>query len=158
MNMETRVFDCVTGLGAKGSASRCRTPIGGSPCGTATLMVAALLVLSACGDLAKLPVLAVTGPQPTRPPPSTTWIPTLNIAPAKGWPPGATPLAAPGTRVTAFASGLDHPRWLYVLPNGDVLVGDGLFVANTDAVLRFPYTAGIGPRTSLRPRTAKRFT
>jgi len=54
------------------------------------------------------------------PPPHPTLIPTVNIAPAKGWPAGATPVAADGLKVAAFASGLDHPRWLYVLPNGDV--------------------------------------
>lgn len=170
----------------------------------------ALLSLVACGEMATLPVLAGSGLQPTLPPPQQTMLPTVNIAPAKGWPDGMTPLAAQDTRVAAFASGLDHPRWLYVLPNGDVLVaesnappkhedargikswltgllmkragagvpsanritllrdsdGDGiadlrsvllaglnspfgmalignhLYVANTDAVLRFPYAAG----------------
>jgi glucose/arabinose dehydrogenase len=58
------------------------------------------------------------------PPPRHELIPTIKIAPAKGWGMGATPHAAPGLRVTAFASGLDHPRWLYVLPNGDVLVAE----------------------------------
>jgi len=48
----------------------------------------------------------------------------VKIAPAKGWAAGATPLPASGLRVTAFASGLNHPRWLYVLPNGDVLVAE----------------------------------
>ncbi|NMM15412.1 MAG: sorbosone dehydrogenase family protein [Rhodoferax sp.] len=177
---------------------------------TALLFGILSLALAACSEMAKLPVSAGTGPQPVLPPPQTTLIPTVNIAPAKGWSPGATPQAAAGTRVAAFASGLDHPRWLYVLPNGDVLVaetnappkpedgrglkgwvmglvmkqagaavpsanritllrdtdGDGvadvrsvlleglnspfgmalvgnnLFVANSDAVLRFPYTAG----------------
>jgi glucose/arabinose dehydrogenase len=51
-------------------------------------------------------------------------LPTVNIAPAVGWPAGTTPQAAAGTRVAAFASGLEHPRWLYVLPNGDVLVAE----------------------------------
>ena len=169
-----------------------------------------VLALAGCGEMAKLPVSAGTGPQPTLPPPHPTLIPTVHIAPARGWAPGATPQAAPGTRVAAFASGLDHPRWLHVLPNGDVLVaesnapprpddakgikgwlmgwfkksagaavpsanritllrdtdGDGvadlrsvlleglnspfgmalvgndLYVANSDAVLRFPYAAG----------------
>lgn len=170
----------------------------------------ASLSLAACGEMATLPVSAGSGLQPTLPPPVQTSIPTVNIAPAIGWPVGTTPVAAPGTRVAAFAGGLDHPRWLYVLPNGDVLVaesnappkpddskgikgwvtglvmkragagvasanritllrdsdGDGvadfrsvlleglnspfgmalvgndLYVANTDAVLRFPYQAG----------------
>ncbi len=53
-----------------------------------------------------------------------TLLPTVNIAPAKGWPAGVTPRAAMGLRVNAFATGLDHPRWLYVLPNGDVLVAE----------------------------------
>ena len=134
----------------------------------------------------------------------------VKIAPAVGWPAGAKPTPVAGTQVVAFASGLDHPRWVYVLPNGDVLVaessapkrpeddkglkarvvsffqkragagtpsanrisllrdadgdgvadvksafleglnspfgmtliGDQLYVANTDAVVRFPYMAG----------------
>jgi len=169
-----------------------------------------MLALAACGEMATLPVEAGMGPKPTLPPPNPTLLPTVNIAPAKGWPAGATPTAAAGLAVNAYATGLDHPRWLYVLPNGDVLVaetnappkpedskgirgwimkrvmkragagvpsanritllrdadGDGiaetrtvflqglnspfgitlvgrdLYVANTDAVLRFPYSAG----------------
>jgi len=167
-------------------------------------------MLTACGEVAKLPIADGTGPEPTLPPPVHTLVPTVRVAPAKGWPAGAMPQPATGTRVAAFASGLDHPRWLYVLPNGDVLVaetnappkpddrrgikgwamglmmkkagagapsanritllrasnGDGvvdvrsvlieglhspfgmvligndLYVADTDAVLRFPYSAG----------------
>jgi len=82
------------------------------------------LALAACGEMATLPITAGSGPQPTLPAPRPTLIPTVNIAPAIGWPVGATPQAAPGLRVEAFASGLDHPRWLYVLPNGDVLVAE----------------------------------
>jgi glucose/arabinose dehydrogenase len=172
--------------------------------------VAVLVVQTACGGLATLPVSAGTGPKPTLPQPEEALVPTVNIAPAKGWPAGAIPQAAAGTRVAAFARDLDHPRWLYVLPNGDVLVaetnappkpddaqgikgwvmglvmkragavtpsanritllrdtngdgvadvrtvlldglnspfgmalvGDKLFVANSDAVLSFPYSAG----------------
>jgi len=173
-------------------------------------MALAGMALGACGEMATLPVAAGIGPQPTLPAPQPTLIPTVNIAPAVGWPAGSTPQAAPGMRVAAFARGLDHPRWLYVLPNGDVLVaetnappkpetdygikawitglvmkragaavpsanritllrdtdgdgiadlrtvllaglnspfgmallGDNLYVANADAVLRFPYAAG----------------
>jgi glucose/arabinose dehydrogenase len=90
----------------------------------ATLITGLTLALAACGEVATLPISAGTGPQPTLPAPQKSLIPTVNIAPAKGWPAGATPQAAPGTRVAAFASGLDHPRWLYVLPNGDVLVAE----------------------------------
>lgn len=64
------------------------------------------------------------GPNPTLDAPNKKLIPTVNIAPAIGWKGEAKPVAAAGTTVTAFASGLDHPRWLYVLPNGDVLVAE----------------------------------
>jgi glucose/arabinose dehydrogenase len=88
------------------------------------LLVLLVLVISACGELAKLSVAEGTGPQPKLPPPKLALVPTVNIAPAIGWPIGGTPKAAIGTRVTAFARDLDHPRWLYVLPNGDVLVAE----------------------------------
>ncbi|MGB6347259.1 MAG: sorbosone dehydrogenase family protein, partial [Methyloceanibacter sp.] len=48
----------------------------------------------------------------------------MSLAPARGWPDGSAPVPAAGFSVGAFASGLDHPRWLYVLPNGDVLVAE----------------------------------
>ena len=83
-----------------------------------------ILNLDACGDVATLPEQAGVGPHPTLPPPNPTLLPTVNIAPAKGWPAGMTPKAAAGLAVNAFATGLDHPRWLYVLPNGDVLVAE----------------------------------
>jgi glucose/arabinose dehydrogenase len=81
-------------------------------------------LLSACGDAAKLPDQAGIGPNPTIPPPNTTLIPTVNIAAAKGWPEGTQPTPASDLAVNAYATGLDHPRWLYVLPNGDVLVAE----------------------------------
>lgn len=80
--------------------------------------------VASCGDVAKLPVEAGTGPQPVLPEPPHTVFPTVNIAKATGWPPGQMPQPAPGFTVRAFFSGLDHPRWLYVLPNGDVLVAE----------------------------------
>lgn len=97
------------------------------PATTVAVFVAALavtLVLAGCGDLAKLPPMADVGPEPTLPPPVRQMIPTVNIAPAQGWPAGQMPLPMAGLRVTAFATGLDHPRWLQVLPNGDVLVAE----------------------------------
>src|SRR6266702_1743749 len=51
-------------------------------------------------------------------------IPTLKMPTAKGWSDGHVPVAAPGLKVNAFATGLDHPRWINVLPNGDVLVAE----------------------------------
>ncbi|MGZ7459018.1 PQQ-dependent sugar dehydrogenase [Pseudomonas sp. Ma2-10] len=80
--------------------------------------------LAACGESARLQVTDGYGPSPKLPEPNKTLIPTVNIAPAIGWPDGAKPVAATGTQVAAFAEGLDHPRWLYVLPNGDVLVAE----------------------------------
>ena len=174
------------------------------------LLTLVAAVISACAGAARLPVSAGTGPSPVLPEPEHALIPVVNIAPAKGWPADGKPVAAPGTVVVRFAEGLDHPRWVYVLPNGDVLVaesnaprrpedgkgikawimkkvkskagagvpsanritllrdvdGDGiadtrsvfleglsspfgmalvgndLYVANTDAVVRFPYTTG----------------
>ena len=88
------------------------------------VMLSAMLALSACGDTATLPLSAGFGANPQLPAPNHTLIPTVNIAPAKGWPDNVTPVSAPGTTVSAFAKDLDHPRWLYVLPNGDVLVAE----------------------------------
>lgn len=64
------------------------------------------------------------GPNPEIPAPSTSLIPTIKVATAVGWANGQVPNAADGLMVGAFASGLDHPRWLHVLPNGDVLVAE----------------------------------
>src|SRR5690242_14564377 len=54
-------------------------------------------------------------------------IPTLKMPTARGWEPGRTPVAAPGLKVNAFATGLKHPRWIHVLPNDDVLTAEALF-------------------------------
>jgi glucose/arabinose dehydrogenase len=88
------------------------------------LIVAGALTLGACGTAARLPVTSGMGPSPALPPPSTSLIPMIKVVTAKGWPAGATPVAAPGATVVAFAQALEHPRWLYVLPNGDVLVAE----------------------------------
>jgi len=91
-----------------------------------TLLVASLLVLtlSACGGREALDPAAGFGPDPTLPPPQASLFPRVNIAEAVGWPEGRMPTPARGFRVQAFASGLDHPRWLYRLPNGDILVAE----------------------------------
>lgn len=82
------------------------------------------LALLACSQPSTIPPEATVGPQPLLPPPAKSLVPTVNIAPAAGWPAGVTPAAAPGFVVAAFAVGLEHPRWLYTLPNGDVLVAE----------------------------------
>jgi glucose/arabinose dehydrogenase len=95
---------------------------------TAALLAAASL--SACAQQALAPQVDAAGyapgfgPDPTLPAPAHSLIPTLNIAPAEPWPQGARPVPAAGLAATAYASGLDHPRWLYVLPNGDLLVAE----------------------------------
>jgi glucose/arabinose dehydrogenase len=81
-------------------------------------------MLAACGDNALLPEEATTGPNPTLPEPTKSVIPTINVAKATGWAKGESPKSAQGFAVNAFARDLDHPRWLYVLPNGDVLVAE----------------------------------
>jgi glucose/arabinose dehydrogenase len=94
---------------------------------TMVLRISGLLAcafLTACGDTARLPPGADEGPRPNLTAPVKRLIPTVNIAPAAGWPEGRMPTAAAGFTVTAFAHGLDHPRWVYVLPNGDVLVAE----------------------------------
>jgi glucose/arabinose dehydrogenase len=174
-------------------------------------VVKVLASLALCGCVSTtMPLAQTIGPAPTLVGPKQTLIPNVNTAKATGWAAGASPVSAPGTRVGAFARGLDHPRWLYLLPNGDVLVaetnaparpedgkglkgwvmglvmkgsgaavasanritllrdtdgdgvadlrspyletlnspfgmalvGDALYVADSDAVLRFPYVAG----------------
>lgn len=82
------------------------------------------LTLTSCGDVAQLPVSAGMGIKPELPEPRSSLIPTVNIASVVGWPEGVTPIPAEGMQVNLFAQGLDHPRWLYELPNGDVLVAE----------------------------------
>ncbi len=75
-------------------------------------------------DTARLDVNQVTGKRPDITAPRIQMLPTIGVAKAVGWPQGAMPTAAPGMKVQPFAAGLDHPRWLYRLPNGDVLVAE----------------------------------
>ena len=87
-------------------------------------LLGCVLALVGCGESARLGVRQGSGPDPLLPAPVHTLIPTVHIATATGWPAGAMPTPAPGFAVQAFARGLDHPRWLHVLPNGDVLVAE----------------------------------
>jgi glucose/arabinose dehydrogenase len=160
-----------------------------------TCLGALALPLAACNDPRDTATVAQSyGPTPSLPPPEHSWIPTVDIASVNRWPDGAKPIAANGMTVNAFASGLEHPRTVYVLPNGDVLVaesnappkpddgkgvpsanritllrdadGDGVaetrsiflsglnspfgmvlvgedfYVANSDAIMKFPYHEG----------------
>jgi glucose/arabinose dehydrogenase len=90
-------------------------------------------LIGGCGETATLTVARGTGPRPELPAPIKTLLPTVDIAPATGWPQGAVQLGASGLKVVAFASGLDHPRWLLVLPNGDVLVAESNAPAKPEA-------------------------
>lgn len=81
-------------------------------------------LLAGCGDHAGLPDGSDVGPSPNIPAPNETLLPTLHIAPAEAWKNGAKPVAADGLAVNAHAQGLEHPRRIYVLPNGDVLVAE----------------------------------
>jgi glucose/arabinose dehydrogenase len=83
-----------------------------------------VLCIAACTERAQLAPEASIGPQPELPAPRKNLIPTVDIAPAEGWPQGAAPKPAAGLAVKPFASGLEHPRRLLVLPNGDVLVAE----------------------------------
>jgi glucose/arabinose dehydrogenase len=91
---------------------------------TRTTLVLLLTLLVAACDSSQVPEQQTEGPNPTIPPPNKALVPTVNLARAIGWPEGATPKPADGLAVKALATGLDHPRWLYVLPNGDVLVAE----------------------------------
>lgn len=83
-----------------------------------------LLLLVACTPASQVAPLVGYGRHTVLPAPNIALVPTVNIAPAIGWPKNATPTAGEGLLVSAFANDLQHPRWLYVLPNGDVLVAE----------------------------------
>ncbi len=91
----------------------------------ALVAITILFSLTSCSiKNANMPISKGTGPNPVLPKPKQSTIPTVNIATAIGWKLGETPTAPNGLKVQAFAKDLDHPRWLYVLPNGDVLVAE----------------------------------
>lgn len=96
----------------------CRSPL------VLAMAMAGAAALVGCDDVARLTVEQGSGPQPVLSAPRPSLLPTVNVAKATGWPDGQAPTPAPGLQVQAFATGLDHPRWLYTLPNGDVLVAE----------------------------------
>src|ERR1043166_2050229 len=88
-------------------------------------IAAMALPLAACNDPQDTATAEQSyGASPNLPAPQKSWLPTVNITTATSWPSGAKPKAANGMAVNAFASGLEHPRTVYVLPNGDVLVAE----------------------------------
>ena len=88
-----------------------------------TVLLAGLL--SGCGTSpSTADINDYIGPSPKLEAPAKTLLPTVNVADAKGWPTGMMPTAAEGLTVNEFAGGLDHPRWLHMLPNGDVLAAE----------------------------------
>jgi glucose/arabinose dehydrogenase len=86
-------------------------------------MLVAAIGLAGCAGASRLPESATIGAAPTLVEPDTSLVPEINVVEAVGWPEGGMPVPAPGLQVAAFAR-LDHPRWLHVLPNGDVLVAE----------------------------------
>ena len=88
------------------------------------LAISSTVTLMACASASTLPEVNGFGPSPHLPEPDKSLIPIVNVAKAVGWPDGAHPAPAAGTPVVPFAKGFAHPRWLHVLPNGDVLVAE----------------------------------
>ncbi len=93
--------------------------------GAVAVLAGGVLVVAACSnEHADLPLDATIGPAPQLVAEKHSPIPTVRVASVIGWQGDAMPRPAPGLSVTAYARGLDHPRWLYGLPNGDVLVAE----------------------------------
>ena len=92
--------------------------------GLVVLVAAAALAYLAWPDDAKVPLDRVAGARPQIGSPRIQTLPTVKVAEVIGWRNGAVPTAAAGLKVQPFATGLAHPRWLYRLPNGDVLVAE----------------------------------
>ncbi len=88
------------------------------------LFAAGAIWLSGCAGASRLSETTTLGASPTLVAPKTAVVPSINVVEAIGWDGGETPAPAEGLAIAAFARSLDHPRWLYVLPNGDVLVAE----------------------------------
>ena len=98
------------------------------------------LILTSCSETAKLANGESFGPRPNLSQMNKKMMPTVNVAKAIGWPADEKPIAAQGTTVVAFASDLVHPRWLYELPNGDILVAESTHIEKNN---RFSFKAWI---------------
>lgn len=88
------------------------------------IVAAGIIGYLAWPDTARTPFDQVIGRQPRITDPRIQTIPTVKIASVVGWQNGAMPIPGEGLKVQAFARNLDHPRWLYRLPNGDMLVAE----------------------------------
>jgi len=91
---------------------------------TMALVFTASACVAACGTPSTVPEISGFGPMPPLPAPAKSLFPTVHIAPVKSFGEDDRPKAAPGFTVDALARDLDHPRWIYVLPNADVLVAE----------------------------------
>ena len=92
-------------------------------CLSMIVAVTGVLCLAAC-DSGHPPPKSSFGANPKLPAPAPQTIPTMNVNSVEAWGPNETPTAPAGFTVTRFAANLRHPRWIYVLPNGDVLVSE----------------------------------
>ncbi|WP_291204136.1 sorbosone dehydrogenase family protein [Hyphomonas sp.] len=96
------------------------------------LPLALLALVSACASEETSPISIGFGPSPQLPAPEKKLLPTVKVAAAEAWTEGQMPAPADGYALTEFASGLNHPRWLYELPNGDILVAESNAPPKTD--------------------------
>ena len=120
-------------------------------------MIAAALMVAACGRGHPVPASAY-GMHPVLPAPDKSLLPTVNFSSAEPWPAGAAPVAPKGFIVTRFAGGLAHPRWLYVLPNGDVLVAESSTVPGPPKSLQDRLQAWLQRNEGSRRPSANRIT
>jgi len=95
-----------------------------------------MILMRRWGASAEVPAI---GGAPIIPEAKAQGIPTLKMPTARGWKDGHTPTAAPGLKVNAFAAGLKHPRWIHLLPNGDVLTAEALGVPGGRIKTPFDY-------------------
>ena len=89
---------------------------------TFMLVGVSALTLAACNDDEAFDVQSQIGPHPNLPPQNEYLFPPMHLATVVGWKAGETPKVAPGLKIEALATGLQHPRSIHVLPNGDILV------------------------------------